>query len=140
MRQVPEGWTRVTPGLFYEDAPAAIDFLCRVFGFETRLKVEAGPGVVVHSELVFGEGLVLVNSLQKLREQRPGVQAGPGSAYLMLYVDDVDAHCARARAAGARITTEPRTSDYGDDYWTDRSYSAEDPEGHTWWFVQRMKG
>ncbi|MCE9670725.1 VOC family protein [Myxococcus stipitatus] len=140
MRKVPEGCARITPGLVYEDAPAAIDFLCRAFGFETRLKVEGGPGVIVHSELVFGEGVIMVNSLKKLRERQPGASADPGSSYLMVYVDDVDAHCERARAAGAKISSEPRTTDYGDDYWTERGYGAVDPEGHTWWFAQRVKG
>jgi uncharacterized glyoxalase superfamily protein PhnB len=56
----------------------------------------------------------------------------------MVYVDDVEAHCAKARAAGATITTEPKTSDYGADYWTDRSYGVTDCGGHSWWFVQRI--
>src|SRR5256885_12656457 len=47
------------------------------------------------------------------------------------------AHCARARAAGARIVAEPKTTDYGEDYWTDRGYEAEDLGGHRWWFYQR---
>ena len=59
---------------------------------------------------------------------------------LMLYVDDVDAHCAQARAAGATIVDEPSVHDYGEDYWADRSYGALDPEGHIWWFSQRLRG
>jgi uncharacterized glyoxalase superfamily protein PhnB len=55
-------------------------------------------------------------------------------------VDDVDAHHARALAAGAEIFREPKTEDYGDDYWSDRSYGAYDPEGHIWFFMQRMRG
>jgi uncharacterized glyoxalase superfamily protein PhnB len=58
---------------------------------------------------------------------------------LCVYVDDVDAHCERARAAGAKIIREPKTTDYGDKYWTDRSYGAVDPEGHLWWFMQRLR-
>ena len=50
-----------------------------------------------------------------------------------------DAHCARARAAGAKIHQEPKTTDYGEDYWADRSYEAEDPEGHRWWITQRVR-
>ena len=57
----------------------------------------------------------------------------------MLYVDDVDAHCSRARAAGASIFAEPEVHDYGADYWSDRSYGAVDPEGHHWWFTQRIR-
>jgi uncharacterized glyoxalase superfamily protein PhnB len=59
---------------------------------------------------------------------------------LAVFVDDVDAHHARAVAAGARVVREPHTSDYGDDYWTDRSYGALDLEGHLWWFMQRLRG
>jgi uncharacterized glyoxalase superfamily protein PhnB len=58
---------------------------------------------------------------------------------LMLYVDDVDAHCATARAHGAKIVDEPTVHDYGEDYWSDRSYGASDPEGHLWWFSQRLR-
>jgi uncharacterized glyoxalase superfamily protein PhnB len=57
----------------------------------------------------------------------------------MVYVDDVEAHCARARAAGARILVGPQTTDYGEEYWTDRGYEAEDLEGHHWWFYQRLR-
>jgi uncharacterized glyoxalase superfamily protein PhnB len=55
-------------------------------------------------------------------------------------VDDVDAHCERARAAGATILSEPTVSDYGEEHWADRGYEAEDPEGHRWWFAQRVRG
>jgi len=141
MKKVPEGCARITPGLFYVDAPAAIDWLEKAFGFQTRLKVEGGPGVIVHSELVFGEGVIMVNSLSsKYPARTPTAAGGTSAAYLMLYVDDVDAHCARARAAGAKITREPETTNYGEDHWTDRGYGAEDLEGHAWWFAQRVKG
>ena len=53
-------------------------------------------------------------------------------------IDDADAHCERARKSGAKIVDEPKTSDYGEDYWSDRSYRAEDREGHPWWFMQRV--
>jgi len=59
---------------------------------------------------------------------------------LMLYVDDVDAHCERARTHGAKVIDEPKMRDYGEDYWADRSYGAIDPEGHLWWFTQRLRG
>ncbi len=69
--------------------------------------------------------------------------AGGNTQTLMLYVDDVDAHCARARAAGAagdRIVAEPELHDYGAEHWADRSYGALDPEGHLWWVSQRVRG
>ena len=55
-------------------------------------------------------------------------------------MDDVDVHCQRARAAGAKIVEEPVTNDYGEEYWADRTYRAEDLEGHQWWFMQRVRG
>jgi len=57
----------------------------------------------------------------------------------MLFVDNVDEHCARARAAGATVIEEPAVHDYGADYWADRSYGALDPEGHLWWFTERVR-
>ena len=59
---------------------------------------------------------------------------------VMIYVDDADAHCKRARDAGATITYEPTVSDYGEDYWADKSYEAVDLEGHRWWFAERVRG
>ncbi len=64
---------------------------------------------------------------------------GKSTQGLAIFVDDVDAHCERARAAGAQIFREPRTDDYGDDYRADRTYGARDPEGHPWWFMQRVR-
>lgn len=58
---------------------------------------------------------------------------------IMFFVDDAEAHCAHARARGAHIVEEPATHDYGEDYWTDRSYGARDPEGHLWWITQRLR-
>jgi uncharacterized glyoxalase superfamily protein PhnB len=57
----------------------------------------------------------------------------------MVFVDDADAHCEHARAGGAKILTEPKTTDYGEDYWTDRGYECEDLDGHHWWFIQRVR-
>lgn len=58
---------------------------------------------------------------------------------LAIYLDDVDAHHAQSVACGATILRDLKTDDYGADYWTDRTYGALDPEGHLWWFIQRMK-
>jgi len=54
-------------------------------------------------------------------------------------VDDVEAHYNQALAAGAKIIKKPETADYGGDYWIDRGYECEDPEGHHWWFYQRLR-
>jgi uncharacterized glyoxalase superfamily protein PhnB len=127
----------------YEDAAAAIDWLCRAFGFEVRLKVEGDGGRIEHSELVFGDGVVMVSDETK-REKFPYMHApksvgGANTQSMMVYVDDVEAHCKRARAAGGVIAKEPETHDYGGEYWADRSYECIDVGGHHWWFCQRMR-
>jgi uncharacterized glyoxalase superfamily protein PhnB len=139
MKPTPSGWPRISASLCYRDANAAIDWLSNAFGFEPRLVVEGEGGEIVHSELSFGEGVVMVSSAARRPWFRsPGDVGGGNTQSLMVYVDDVEAHCARARAAGAIIASEPTTSDYGEEYWTDRTYEAVDREGHHWWFCQRL--
>jgi uncharacterized glyoxalase superfamily protein PhnB len=149
MKKTPEGWPRITAAVFYEEAGAAIDWLCRAFGFEVRLKVEGEGGRIEHSELEFGgDGLIMIGTAgmgDKAKEvwqqsyTSPRAIEGRNTQGLCVFVDDVDAHCDRARAAGARIFREPSTQDYGEDHWADRSYGAVDPEGHAWWFMQRVR-
>jgi uncharacterized glyoxalase superfamily protein PhnB len=140
MKPAPHDWPRLSSALFYDDAPKAIEWLGRAFGFETRLVVEGGPGTVVHSELTYGESVVMVATAAGPLKKSPRSAGGANTQSLMLYVDDVDAHCARAREAGARIDTEPETKDYGEEWGTNRSYGALDPEGHYWWFTARLAG
>src|ERR1041385_1917962 len=146
MKKPPDGWPRMSSSVFYDDAAAAIEFLCRAFGFELRLKVEGDGGRIEHSELVFGEGLVMVSNTDgkstrpvPFPGKSPRAIGGANTQAIAVIVDDADAHCARASAAGAKIVEPPTTHDYGDDYWTDRSYRAEDPEGHQWWFWHRVR-
>lgn len=148
MKPTPADWPRISSALFYADPRAAIDFLCRAFGFRVRLCVEGPGGRIEHSELEYGEGLVMVAGAgpdyrragQPWRAGlcSPSQLHGQSTQSLCVHVDDVEAHCAHARACGARIVSEPATSDYGPEYWTDRGYAARDGEGHVWWFVQRL--
>jgi uncharacterized glyoxalase superfamily protein PhnB len=147
MKPTPPGWPRISSSLFYDDAGAAIDWLCRAFGFEVRLKIEGDGGRIEHSELTFGDGLIMVGSTGGKSERpvplpckSPRALGGANTQALCLFVDDVDAHWQRAQAAGATILEPPTTHDYGKDHWSDRTYRAEDPEGHNWWFMQRMRG
>jgi uncharacterized glyoxalase superfamily protein PhnB len=139
LKPTPEGWPRISSSLNYEDARAAIDWLCSVFGFELRLLVESGDGMVAHSELMYGDAVIMIAQAGV----RPGYispkQAGGTTQQLMVYVDDVEAHCKKARAGGATITSEPKVSDYGEEYWSDLSYGAVDCGGHHWWFTQRLQ-
>jgi uncharacterized glyoxalase superfamily protein PhnB len=145
MKPTPPDWPRISSALTYRDAARMIDWLCEAFGFELRLKVESEGGGIKHSELTYGEGLIMVGQEEAGPNPRFGTKflsplsAGGITQSLMIYVDDVDAHCERARAAGARIIAEPEVHDYGDDYWADRSYGALDPEGHMWWISQRIR-
>ena len=145
MKAPPKGWPRMSASVFYEDPQAAIAWLCQAFDFEVRLKVEGGAGEIVHSELEYGEALVMVGGTggkdpwQSLY-RAPASSGGGVTQALCFHVEDVDAHHARAVAKGAKVIRELSTSDYGDDYWSDRSYGALDLEGHLWWFMQRMRG
>ena len=147
----PAGWPQAQSSLYYRDAAKAIEWLCDAFGFELRLKVEGEPGQIIHSELVYGGAMIYVSGAA-----RPGELPEPGREFkaahaspldvggrvtqsLCLFVDDADAHCRHARGRGATITSEPATHDYGDDYWSDRSYGATDLEGHAWWFMHRVR-
>lgn len=146
MKPTPPDWPRIASSLYYRDAARAIDWLCEAFGFTLRLKVDGEGGRIEHSELEYGEGLVMVGA-EEPADQAPRfgrrmlspLSAGGSTQGLMLYVDDVDAHCATARAKGATIVSEPTVHDYGEDYWADRSYGALDCEGHLWWFSQRLR-
>lgn len=145
-RPPPPDWPRISSAVFYDDAAAAIDWLTRAFGFVVRLRIEGEAGRIEHSELTFGDGLVMVGSTGGRADRAaplpcasPRKIGGFNTQALCVCVDDADAHCAQARQAGARIVDEPTTVDYGEDYWADRSYRAEDPEGHQWWFMQRVR-
>ena len=144
MKPTPKGWSRITASVFYEDAADAIDWLCEAFGFEVLVKVEGEGGSILHSQLTYGDGMVMVGQAG-LNPERPYCKTpraldGANTQALAVFVDDADAHCKHARAAGATIAVEPATQDYGEDYWADRIYAARDPEGHHWWFMQRLRG
>jgi uncharacterized glyoxalase superfamily protein PhnB len=146
MTPTPKGWPRLSAALAYDDASEAIDWLCRAFGFEVRLKVEGDGGRIVHSELTYGEALIMVGQSGARpdrptwpRSASPKSIDGANTGSLMMFVDNVDEHCAQARSAGATLLDEPRIHDYGPDHWADRSYGALDLEGHMWWFTQRVR-
>jgi uncharacterized glyoxalase superfamily protein PhnB len=118
----------VTPYLLYEDAAAALEFLQRAFGFQEIRRMAAADGQVSHAELRIGDGHVHLGQPDEPTSPR---RLGGATVLLYVIVDDVDAHYAQARAAGAEIIDEPADQDYGD-----RRYAARDPEGHVWYFAQ----
>jgi uncharacterized glyoxalase superfamily protein PhnB len=128
----------ISPLVFYRDAKAALDFLERAFGFETRLLVDDGQGGVIHSESVFEGHVVMVCSASAAPA---GKYASPadlggratGSVHVQLQ-GGLDALFERARAAGAAIEREPADQPYGD-----RVFTCLDPEGHSWSFGEEVK-
>jgi uncharacterized glyoxalase superfamily protein PhnB len=125
----------IYPSLTYEDAPAAIDWLCRAFGFTKRFEVPGPAGRIEHSELSIGTGVVMIGS-PKTDDNRVSPRALNGVAQaLSVFVEDPDAHYSIAVAAGARVVRELRTEEYGA-----RGYMALDPEGHLWYFGNYRPG
>jgi uncharacterized glyoxalase superfamily protein PhnB len=126
----------IIPTLRYEDAPAAIDFLCAAFGFERRA-VHADPEdprTIHHAQLALDGNMIMLSSVR----ESPYASAAPmltarqaGGCTMASYIvlEDVDGHAAQAKAAGADIFMPPEDQDYGG-----RVYSCRDPERNVWSF------
>ena len=112
------------PAFRYRDARAAIEFLKSAFGFQEQVVYPNPDGTIAHAELSFGPGILMLSTD---RDDAFGRHAG--QSWLYVAVDDPDAHCQQARAAGAEIITELHETDYGS-----RDYAARDPEGNLWYF------
>jgi len=125
----------IGPLLWYRDPKAAIAWLEAAFGFECRLVVEGADGGVIHSELTLGDGYIMVVGPPSGKAVSPASFGGRATQSVHVQLrDGLDAHCARARAAGARIDREPATQPYGD-----RVYTCVDLEDHPWSFGQTVK-
>ena len=121
--------------IFYKDPAAAIDWLERAFGFERAMVITDEDGNLAHSELRFGNGLIMVGGEWADFTASPKSVGGKNTQLVHVHVaDDIDGHCAKARAAGAAILAEPEDQFYGD-----RTYRARDPEGHVWTFGQTVR-
>lgn len=128
----PEGYTRVTPYLYYKDSAAALDFLTSAFGFTEKVRMPDQSGNVTHAEVALGDGVVMFGTPGE--EYKNPKELGATTQNIYVYVDDVDAHYEHAKAAGAEIVREPEDQFYGD-----RSYGAADPEGHEWYFATHVR-
>jgi uncharacterized glyoxalase superfamily protein PhnB len=122
---MPANYPPVCPYLFYKDGPAALKFLVDAFGF--RVRHEPDPTTFGHAEVEIGDGGVVMLG------NPPDATSASGWGGIHVYVADVDAHCSRARAAGAAIVSEPEDRPYGD-----RIYETRDTEDHVWWFAQSL--
>lgn len=125
--------TCVIPTLRYRDGHAAIDWLCKAFGFEVQLVVPDKSGAVAHAQLTCGNGMIMLgsatnNEFHKLVKS-PLESGGIGSQSAYLFVSDVDEKYRRAVAAGAEVVIALKDEDHGG-----RSFSCRDPEGHVWNF------
>jgi uncharacterized glyoxalase superfamily protein PhnB len=126
-----ESRSSVIPALRYRNAQAAIEWLCRVFGFTRHAVYENPDGSIAHAELALGGGMIMLGSVKDDeygRRFRSPVEAGDvetRSAYIV--VSDADAVYARAQAAGATFLRPIQNMDYGS-----REFTVKDPEGHSW--------
>ena len=134
---------RIVPFLGYEDAAGAIEWLGRAFGFdENRDARYEEDGTITHAELELEGATIYLStprgyaSPKTLRAESDAARRAYDNPWVIdghfVEVRDVDAHCERARAAGATVLREPQEPGYGF-----RVYTAEDPEGHRWMFGQR---
>jgi uncharacterized glyoxalase superfamily protein PhnB len=123
----------VIPAMRYRDANAAIEWFCKAFGSEKHLVVPGENGTVAHAQLTFGNGMIMLGSAREDEfgqwVKPPTEIGGIGTQSAYVIVEDADAHCARAKAAGAEIVMEVEDQDYGG-----RLYSCLDPQGHLWSF------
>ncbi len=131
----PENMPRITPNVFYDDPAGALEWLAKAFGFATRMSMPGPDGGIIHAEMKVEDGVIMISPTTGADAWRsPKSLGGSITLGLYVYVDDVDAHCARARSAGARMVAEPE-----DMFWGDRTYVVEDLEGHRWTFAQRVR-
>ena len=125
----------IIPCLRYQDAPKAIDWLCRAFGLEKQLVVPGEGESIAHAQLLYGNGMIMLGSAGKHGggfdelQRTPAEVGGVATQSPYVIVEDADAHYERARAAGAEIVLELVDQDYGG-----RGYSCRDLEGHLWSF------
>jgi len=122
----------ITPALFYVNPRAAVDFLRDAFGFELDMLIEDEKGDLVHSQMAYGDGRVMVGTEWSDNHKSPQSIGRKCTQTVHVHVaGNIDEHCEKARKAGAEILAEPETQFYGD-----RTYRARDPEGHIWTFAQ----
>ena len=128
----PEGYPRVMPYLLYEDSDAALDFLTSAFGFREKFRMTDDDGRINHAEVELGDGVIMLGTPGS--DYKNPKRLGGKTQSVYVYVDDVDAHYEKAKAAGAKIVREPEDQFYGD-----RNYGVEDPEGHEWYFGTHVR-
>jgi uncharacterized glyoxalase superfamily protein PhnB len=127
-----EGFPRVFPHVYFEDVAAALEWLPKAFDFREVLRWATPDGTVMFAEMESGGSTIMLGHPGP--EYRRPRDAGQVTGYVSIFVDDIDSHCERARAAGAEIVEEPAYKP-----WGLREYTAVDPEGQRWGFVQHIR-
>lgn len=131
----PDNMPRITPNVFYENPAGALDWLAKAFGFTARMSMPGPDGSLIHAEMEVGDSAIMMSpTAGNDAWKSPKSLGGAVTIGLYVYVDGVDAHHERARNAGARIVAEPE-----DMFWGDRTYVAEDLEGHRWTFAEHVR-
>jgi PhnB protein len=128
----PENMPRITPYLYYQDVAAALDWLASAYGFTERMRMPGPDGGVIHAEMEYADGVIMMGCPSA--DYRNPLSLGQATQGLYLFVDDVDKHFQHAKESGAKIIDEPEDQFYGD-----RRYTTEDPEGHQWFFAARVR-
>jgi uncharacterized glyoxalase superfamily protein PhnB len=121
--------------LAYKDNRAALKWLQHAFGFEPSEVLTDAAGNIVHAEMMHGDGVVMIGPEWADWTRSPASLGGKNTQRIHVRIErGIDAHCARARQAGAQIMKEPEDQFYGD-----RTYGAIDLEGHLWTFSQPVR-
>jgi uncharacterized glyoxalase superfamily protein PhnB len=123
---------RIAPYLYYQDVAGALAWLSRAFGLKERMRMPGPDGGIMHAEMELADGVVMLG--RPGPDYRNPKQLGTATQSLYVYVDEVDKHFRRAKEAGAKVIEEPADQFYGD-----RRYGAEDPEGHVWYFAEHVR-
>ncbi len=130
----PAGSQRIIPYLNYSDPRAAMEFICNAMGFEVAMILEGPDGAVAHAELQRDNETIMLSGAFPDGGLSGASELSARHASVCLYVDNLDAHYAAAKAAGAEIVQEPMDQFYGD-----RTYRANDPEGVGWDIHQHVR-
>jgi uncharacterized glyoxalase superfamily protein PhnB len=127
-----------TSSVHYQDPKAALAWLERAFGFEVTMSIEGSEDApeMCHYEMsVGGRGRIMIGAPWEKGIKSPKSVGGVNTQVVHVMLEgDLDAHCARARAAGASILADPEDQFYGD-----RTYRAADLEGHRWTFAVHVR-
>jgi uncharacterized glyoxalase superfamily protein PhnB len=119
---------KVLPHIVYQNLAEAMAWLTRAFGFKEYYRYGDGPR---GAQMFAGQAAIQV---RQANAERSPAQLGYGTQSLTIFVEDVDGHYARAKAAGAKIVEEPHETAYGE-----YQYGVEDLDGHHWLFSRHAR-